>query len=370
MRIIYLISKAVQSGPVNQALNILKGMKMNGRVIATLVTIDAEDVNNSWLQRFLDADINIVQLNPNGIYSFMQCRNLLKDYIIDNKIDLIHSSGYRVNLLAMFMRKYVSIVSTQRSHPQNIAELESPFTRKIKEFIYLRIIKKLDCLVACSKSLQQEFKYDYGMQIEVVQNGVDVDFFYPSSLDEKATLRKKLNLPKSKVLYLVLGILEPRKNVSLVIKAAKLLKSNNICFIIVGTGKEEEMLKESIKKTDNVIFVGHTSTPIDYLKACDCLLSTSLAEGLPNTVLEGLSCGLPCILSDIEPHRELIEGTQAGVLFMNNNVDDLIDKLIQSMKWNISEKGQKARSLVENNFSLKLLSNKYEEIYKKVKNKH
>ena len=54
----------------------------------------------------------------------------------------------------------------------------------------------------------------------------------------------------------------------------------------------------------------------DYLQAADIFISTAVSEGLPNTVLEALSSGLPCILSDIGPHREIIEkNVGAGKLF-------------------------------------------------------
>ena len=138
--------------------------------------------------------------------------------------------------------------------------------------------------------------------------------------------------------------------------------------VFVGRGAEEEMLKESAKGFHNIIFIGHTNTPIDYLQSADILISASLAEGLPNTVLEAMSCGLPCILSDIGPHEEIIENTEAGVIFDRNSIDKLCSCICDTSSWNLEEKSKIARNVAVENFGIKSLAAKYESIYKEVIN--
>lgn len=365
MRSIYLVSRAKMTGPINQGLNILNGMKQNGRVQSTLVTLAPEDPEKSWLYRYQEMGLDIAQFNQ-PLWKSLCAIPKLRKYIKEQKVDVIHSCGYRANFIALMAHTGAKIVITQRCHPYEIVEKFPKPVQPVFSKFYLWMIKKMDAIVACSKSIQKIFKDEFEMHVDCVQNGVNTDFFLPACEDQKVALRKELNLPLDKRIYLVLGSLRDRKNNSLIIDAIKKLNHESICFVFVGTGPEEAMLKQMASELECAIFAGLTKTPIKFLQASDILVSASLAEGLPNTVLEALSCGLPCILSDIDPHKELIEGTETGLIFNRNSVDDLCDKLIDSHMWNMEEKSHVARSIAIENFGVCSLAEKYEMIYKKV----
>lgn len=144
------------------------------------------------------------------------------------------------------------------------------------------------------------------------------------------------------------------------------INQDKFSVVFVGNGPEEDILKEKATNNNNIIFAGSTNTPIKYLQSADVLISSSMAEGLPNTVLEALSCGLPCILSDIGPHIELIEGTEAGIIFNRNSVEDLCNRLMDSCQWDMKSKSQEARRIAVDNFGVRSLAEKYEHIYEKV----
>lgn len=365
MNTIYFVSRAKTSGPINQGLNILNGMKQNGRVHSTFVTLDPEVAEDSWLYRYKEAGINIAQFNV-PLWKTLFAIPKLRRYVKDNAIDVIHASGLRVCFVALFAHTKAKIVITQRCNPNEIAERYSPLIQPFFNGFYLWLIKKMDVIVACSKSIQKILIKDYHINAECVQNGVNTEFFKPISKDAKQQLRKRLNLPVDKKVYLVLGSFRHRKNNGLIVDAFKKMNPKDSVVVFVGRGAEEELLKESAKGFENIIFIGHTNTPIDYLQSADILISASLAEGLPNTVLEAMSCGLPCILSDIGPHEEIVEGTEAGIIFDKNSVDELCSCLCDVSSWNLDEKSKIARNVAVENFGIKSLAAKYESIYKEV----
>lgn len=367
MNTIYFVSRAKTSGPINQGLNILNGMKQNGRVHSTFVTLEPEVPEDSWLYRYQEAKIPIEQFNV-PLWKTLIAIPKLRKFVKENSIDVIHASGLRVCFVALFAHTKAKIVITQRCNPNEIAERYSPLIQPFFNSVYLWIIKKVDIIVACSKSIQKILKEEYRIDAECVQNGVNTDFFKPLSIIEKQKLRKKLNLPIDKKIFLVLGSFRPRKNNGLIVNAFKKLNLQNSIVVFVGHGAEEEILKENAQGFRNIIFVGHTNTPIRYLQSSDILISASLAEGLPNTVLEAMSCGLPCILSDIGPHREIIENTEAGVIFNSNSVDELCSCIINTDMWDLNKKSQVARNIAIKNFGIKSLAAKYEAIYKTVAN--
>lgn len=55
----------------------------------------------------------------------------------------------------------------------------------------------------------------------------------------------------------------------------------------------------------SVVFHGFVDNVVPWLQASDLFVSASASEGMPLAVLEALSCGLPALLSDIPPHREI-----------------------------------------------------------------
>lgn len=368
MNIVYLISRAISSdGPVNQALNILTGLNQIEGVKAILITLSPEIENRSWLYRFEERGIEVYQLNKPS-WNIWGCISLLKSYIIEHKIDVVHSSGYRADIVNMYLNKYVTTVSTQRSNPRELAEEFPKFLRFVINKYHIHVIKKIQAQVACSFSLQSIFSKEENMDIECVQNAVNTDFFIPVNSAEKKMLRKELNLPLNKTIYLVLGVLLPRKNNKVIIKAFIDAKLSHSELIIVGGGIEESLLKELSGNNADIKFVGITKNPIKYLQAADILVSSSLAEGLPNTVLEALSCGLPVILSDIDPHKELLGNSEAGTIFNRYSVNELTECLVESSHWNMAYRARCARNIAEKRYSIKVLANSYLKIYQKYEN--
>jgi len=365
MEVVYLISRAKRTGPVNQALNILIGLNRTPDVHAVLVTLTTEIEGKSWLQRFKDNNIEVVQLNC-PLYRTLQCVGMLKEYVQRHDIDIVHSAGFRADFVNMLLRKHVKTVSTQRCQPNEIVEKFPRFTRYPFECLHLAIIKHLDKIVACSKSLQQVFAENYNIQVEAVQNGVNTDFFVPIDSNKKAELRKQLGIAEKSIVFIVLGRLGERKNVGLIVDAFLSVQNQAIRLLIVGSGPQQHTLEQKAMSDERIIFVGSTGSPLNYLQASDFLISSALAEGLPNTVLEALSCGLPCILSDISPHKELIEDSNAGILYDRFSIGSLKTAMLDSLTWDRDNKSLVARQHALKCFSIEKLAKNYEYIYQKL----
>ena len=362
MEVIYLITHAKQTGPVNQALNILTGLNRIKGVHASLLTLEPENNENTWLQRFRDNNIDVVQFNLPK-WNVLRCVTKLKKFINEQRVEVIHSSGYKADFISLFVRRKAVTVSTQRSLPTEVVEKLPKIIRPVLEKVHLSIIKKMDIVVACSKSLQKVFVEQYGMNVFAVQNAVNTDFFTPVHEENKIELRKELGLPIEKKIYLVLGSLRERKNVGLIIDAFKETDNKNIQLLIVGAGPDKNELVKKASNDNRILFTGVTDKPKKYLQASDFLVSSALAEGLPNTVLEALSCGLIPILSDIEPHKELVENTVVEHIFERRSKEGLKSMLVDSLTWNMDDQSKGARQVALHAFGIDLLAKNYMDIY-------
>ena len=188
-----------------------------------------------------------------------------------------------------------------------------------------------------AKLTQFSNKYIYS-----VQNGVNTDVFIP--VKEKQGIREKYDLPFDKCIYVVVGSILPRKNVSMILNTFMNDSIPNSLLLIVGEGAQLEEFKQKYS-SPNIRFLGQQNNPLPYLQASDYFISASFSEGLPNTVLESISCGIPVILSNIEPHKEILcEGT-IGCSFHPDSSEDLCRAINEISQYNYMEISQECRKI-------------------------
>jgi glycosyltransferase involved in cell wall biosynthesis len=197
-----------------------------------------------------------------------------------------------------------------------------------------------------------------------IPNGVDVP--PERSPGTKQAYRKRLDLPVDKPLVVCVGRLHPKKNPSLLISALHRLaqKERTQNLALLGDGPLRPELERQAKEfdlRDRIIFRGQVTNVLDYLYAADLFALPSLMEGLSNALLEAMSVGLPCVVSDIPGNRAVIQSGINGVLFESDNAEQLagaIDKLLTGEAWAASL-GRKARETVEAQYSIDSVADRY-----------
>ncbi len=130
-------------------------------------------------------------------------------------------------------------------------------------------------------------------------------------------IRKELNFDENDKIILYIGLLNKRKGIDIILRIAKLLKIDNVKFIIVGTGSEEAKLHSLAKDflIDNkVFFIGKRFDVYNFYNQSDIFLFPSHGEGLAGVLMEALLYEIPIIASDIPGNRELINNMHNGLL--------------------------------------------------------
>lgn len=108
----------------------------------------------------------------------------------------------------------------------------------------------------------------------------------------------------------------------------------DVHLIIIGKGPEEKLVKEKIKKSENLHYMGYQSNEntLKLIKGSDLLVQPSLAEGISSTILEAMACETPIIASKVGGNLELITDKKNGLLvdpkkdFSSTVLDLLHDK--------------------------------------------
>jgi glycosyltransferase involved in cell wall biosynthesis len=216
-----------------------------------------------------------------------------------------------------------------------------PHTMKKLSKIYFKrsiknSIKVSQYILTVSKFSQKRINEQFCINNSVIiYNGVSDVFLSFNDMHslKKGYLNEKYNIPDDYIMCLC--TLEPRKNIELLIKAfveLKIEKRINCKLVLVGRNgwKVEKLLSEiSEKYNDDIIitgFVEDEELPYIY-KGAKCFVFPSLYEGFGIPVLEAMSIGIPVICSDTSSLPEVVG--ESGILFGNNNKDDLKNKIIE-----------------------------------------
>ena len=196
-----------------------------------------------------------------------------------------------------------------------------------------------------------------------IPNGVDVDLFKPS--DGKRMLRKNFGIPEDDLIILSLGRLsnakQPHKLIEIFSSIEKEIE--NVTLVIAGNGELLETTKNLSKKNKlkNIIFLGHVDHKIeapDVYACSEYYMMTSKYEGQPLTLLEAMSSGLSCIVSDI-PSLKIVEDADCGIVVDFKNVDRAAEKIIDYLKRDNPDHFKNSRSYAINNLDWKIIAKKY-----------
>jgi glycosyltransferase involved in cell wall biosynthesis len=142
---------------------------------------------------------------------------------------------------------------------------------------------------------------------------------------DKKDCRIKFNLPVDKrlILFAAAKLSDSRKGMFYFIKACDNLKEQNIEVVFLG-GKIDENLLSAITLKTHVL--GYLKTPADISMiyvACNVFVTPSLEDNLPNTIMEAMACGTPCVGFNIGGIPEMIDHKQNGYVAEYKNAEDL-----------------------------------------------
>lgn len=160
-------------------------------------------------------------------------------------------------------------------------------------------------IITVSNSKASEIKHRYGKRCSVIPCGVK-----EPSQDPSSDILQQFGIIPNRY-YLTIGRIDPIKNLDTLIKAFIQQGNHNLQLVLAGdyTNNYGEQLLEMCKNQTNIIFVGSVlGDDKEYLlknSLANCLVSSS--EGMPLSLLEAMSYGKPCIVTDIPAIREIMK---------------------------------------------------------------
>ena len=203
-------------------------------------------------------------------------------------------------------------------------KLQSVFGSKFIRQGEKNAVKYADEIIVLSKGVQEYFKETYGRETHFIPNGVNRPQIRKANL-----IIEKFGLKKDSYI-LFLGRLVPEKGIRYLVEAFKNVKTDKKLVIAGGSSDTDSFmaeLKELAKEDDRILFAGFVQGKmLDelYSNAYIYTLPSDL-EGMPLSLLEAMSYGNCCLVSDIPECVEVVENK--ALIFRKADVQDLQSKL-------------------------------------------
>jgi glycosyltransferase involved in cell wall biosynthesis len=220
--------------------------------------------------------------------------------------------------------------------------------------------------VGCSKwiaDIARQSKILQNASITNIPNPIDKEIFTPK---DKTLARQKFHLPLDKklILFAAAKLSDTRKGISYFIDACKQL-DKDIEIVFMGGKIDESLINSFSQKTHQL---GYLNSPEDITYAyssCNVFVIPSLEDNLPNTIMEAMSCGTPCVGFNIGGIPEMIDHKENGYVAEYKNAEDLADGIIYCIE-NKEILSKKAREKVLANYSEAVVAEKYISLYKEL----
>ncbi|WP_346341579.1 glycosyltransferase family 4 protein [[Phormidium] sp. ETS-05] len=252
----------------------------------------------------------------------------------------------------------------QSSKPGDLSHWVWQRKRKAWENLNLTIVTPSKWLAKCTRESALFAK----TRVEVIPNGIDVQKYRPL---DRHTARSLLELPQDKQLVLfgaMRATTHKRKGFeplqAALLQLSKSGWQDKIELVVFGAS-HGRLSEELGFKCHYLGKLGDELSLVLAYSAADVFVLPSLQDNLPNTIMESLACGTPCVAFDIGGMPDMIEHEQNGYLAAAYNIDDLA----QGIAW-VLENGsrhqklsQRAREKVETEFTLEIQARRYLSVY-------
>ncbi|ADQ78569.1 glycosyl transferase group 1 [Paludibacter propionicigenes WB4] len=360
----YVVSSLCNEGPVNVMYNIIKYINFDFFKVSIITLVPEKETTR--INDFSSLPIDIQQLSPqeflNPLRMFVDLNKVIKNI----QPDILHTHCPRSMFLVPFLSERYKKIETVHIYP-GIQQKIKYGALKGSAVILLShfFTSRMDLPIACSESVAESYWQEKRIKMLAIPNGCSFPV-WKSSPYERATLRKQLGLKDNIRYFIFVGRFSKEKGPDLLVELFTKMNRKDIGIILLGNGEMYEDLKKY--ESDLILLLGFKSNVSDYLRASDFYISASDTEGLSNSQLESMAAGLPCVVSDIPSHREVMRKANKliGYLYDKSNTASLIKAIDNVLLLDANSTSLYIQQLFEEYYTAKRMSILYQDEYKRI----
>jgi len=369
IKILYIL-EATSGGTQKHVIDIAKKIDKSE---FQLDIIYSTDRNKNFVQESKSIFNKTYGLPIRRSASFTDISNILKmkKIIKENKYDIVHCHSTKagfVGRLAAFVSRHPNVIYS----PHGFMFCDNRIL--MKRFLYLQMEKYMGYLTQKVIAVSGSEK-ELALQHNIVPKNKIITLFNsidPSDYDDFTYINKIPEKIKnwSEIILGTVGRLYYQKDPITLIKSFKIINDRfpNTKLVIVGDGPLEEVCTKLINKlglSSKIDLAGYQRNSKAYYKIFDIFMLSSHYEGLPYSLLEAMSMGIPSVGTNVVGIKDLIINGRTGYLAEEEDFEGLADSVINllSNPQLLSEFSENAKKITRENFNFNNGIKEYEEFY-------
>jgi len=228
--------------------------------------------------------------------------------------DIVHAHNIP-SALAMKNSQGKKILSLHGIFSKQIDELHGKTTGTLSELYEKDALTWADVITVISKEAFDHYS-NLGFKVHQVPNAIDMNLL---PKNEERIYKKQI---------IFAGRLSKEKGIDTLLEIAKSLP-NDIHLIILGSGPEEDKIKDYSKSKENIHYMGYQpkEKTIPLIRGSDILIQPSLIEGISSTILEAMVCKTAIITTNVGGNKEIIENGKTGILVEPGKSKEIVEKI-------------------------------------------
>jgi glycosyltransferase involved in cell wall biosynthesis len=305
--ILQIVAPGEVGGLESVVLALAAGQTRRGHKVIVAVVYEPRVGEHPFVAALTAAGVMSVpfELPPRA---YLRERALIKDLCDREKPDVVHTHGYRPDILHAASRLRRKFATVTTLHGSSRVGGSSTF----HELVQMLLLRRFDAVIAVSRQLAEQLRGTRvrGDRLHVIPNGWSDRI----PLADASEARRCLDLPATGVVVGWVGRLIPIKGADVFLRAISHLTALPLTFSIIGDGPERARLEEFARAeglSGRVRFHGTVPEAARYISAFDVFVLSSRSEGIPVTLLEAMAARVPVVVTSVGGVPEVVGPEEA-----------------------------------------------------------
>ncbi len=325
--------------------------------------IDIQNFENKYIEELKSNEICVkfFRRDGNSLQKRIKWYASIRKVYKDSRPDIVHTHLEIVtfNICMALLFESVKIIETIHNEKISHGKLH-------RYFLNNKLCKIVSIANKVTESINKELRCKNNKVIQIY-NGIELDKFECQRTFEE----------KNEIKMVAIGRLTKQKNHKFLLESFKLLlekleiENKQLPILrVYGQGELKEELLNFINenKIKNVKLMGITNEVNEVLKQSDVYIMSSIFEGFSISLIEAMVSGIAVICTDVGGNKEII-GNEAGILVENNNINQMVEALYNSLDRNVRQKLYIKCLERKKMFDIRESAKQHLELYEKIKEK-